>query len=103
MVMSNTPLLGLVGIIVVVAIIAAMAGLALSGTDLRVQLLFNQDVDGNSVIPAGSFTDNAKSAGIGFTASWQNTLDVDLRYNAFFGDGDLTDRDNVSVGIKYRF
>jgi hypothetical protein len=76
---------------------------ALSGTDLAVQLLFNQDVDGTSVIPAGSFTDNAKSAAIAFTASWQNTLDLDLRYNAFFGDGDLTDRDNVSIGVKYRF
>lgn len=76
---------------------------ALSGTDLVVQLMFNHDVEGTSVIPAGSFSDNAKSAAIAFNAIWQNKLEVQVRYNDFFGDGDLIDRDNASLSLKYRF
>jgi hypothetical protein len=72
---------------------------------LIVALLFNHDVDGTSVIPAGSFTDNAKSAAISLKGSWQTKFEVDLRYNWFFGnkESNLTDRDNVSVNFKYRF
>ena len=78
---------------------------ALSGTDLIVNFLFNHDVSGNSVIPAGSFTDNAKSAAIAIRASWQNEIEAELRYNTFFGNdfSGLTDRDNISLTLKYRF
>ena len=76
---------------------------AFSGTDLIVALLWDHDVDGNSAIPAGSFTDNQKKAGVSLTASWQNVFEVEFRYNNFSGGGDLTDRDNVSTTFKYRF
>ncbi len=80
----------------------------ISGTDLIVTLNFDHDVEGDSAIPAGSFSDNAKSAAIGFKASWQSELEAEIRFNAFLGDGgdDLTflnDRDNVTLNLKYRF
>ena len=80
----------------------------ISGTDLIVKLNFNHDVDGNSVIPAGSFSDGAKSAAIAFKASWQSEIEAEVRYNAFLGNGNdditsLNDRDNVSLNLKYRF
>jgi hypothetical protein len=74
-----------------------------SGTDLIAAILWDHDVNGNSAIPAGSFTDNQKKAGVSLTASWQNTFDVEFRYNNFSGAGGLTDRDNVSITFKYRF
>ena len=78
---------------------------ALSGTDLIVGFLYNHDVDGTSVIPAGSFTEGAKSAAISVLASWHSTIELELRYNAFFGDdaSGLTDRDNATLTFKYRF
>lgn len=76
---------------------------ALSGTDLVATVVFNHDVEGHSAIVAGSFEDNAKSAGFGLRAQWQNTLETEIRYNAFFGDSDLSDRDNVSLSFKYRY
>lgn len=76
---------------------------AISGTDLVATVIFNHDVEGSSAIVAGSFEDNAKSAGLGLRAEWQNTIEAEIRYNAFFGDSELADRDNVSLSFKYRF
>ncbi|MBW2369401.1 MAG: DUF1302 domain-containing protein [Deltaproteobacteria bacterium] len=79
---------------------------ALSSVDLTVKFTFNHDVDGVSAIPAGSFTEDEKSVGIGFEASWQNVLSFNMAYNNFFGAGDksaISDRDNVSCTLKYRF
>lgn len=77
----------------------------ISGTDLVVGLLFNHDVEGTSAIAAGSFTDNAKSAAVSFKGTWQSEVEVELRYNTFFGSeaSGLTDRDNISLTAKYRF
>lgn len=77
----------------------------ISGTDLVVGLLFNHDVEGTSAIAAGSFTDNAKSAAVSFKGTWQSEVEVELRYNTFFGNeaSGLTDRDNISLTAKYRF
>lgn len=78
---------------------------ALSGTDLIVGFLYNHDVEGTSVIPAGSFTEGTKSAAISVLASWHSTIELEMRYNAFFGDdaSGLTDRDNATLTFKYRF
>lgn len=74
----------------------------LSGTDLNVGVNFSHDVSGDSAIPAGSFTQDAKAVGLSLTANWQNTIEATLAVNQFF-DSRVADRDNVSLALKYRF
>ncbi|MEY8200231.1 MAG: DUF1302 domain-containing protein [Colwellia sp.] len=75
---------------------------AFSGTDLGVDIVYAQGVDGVSAIPAGSFTEDAKALGLTFNANWQNSIEASLGYN-YFSDSVLEDRDNVTFTLKYLF
>lgn len=75
---------------------------SLSGTDLGVSFVFSHGVDGVSAIPAGSFTEDAKSLGVNISANWQNTIEASLGFN-YFSDSVLEDRDNVTFTLKYLF
>jgi hypothetical protein len=75
---------------------------ALSGTDLKVGFVLSHGVNGDSAIPAGSFSEDVKSFGFSVGASWQNTIEASLGYNYFTGDK-LEDRDNVTLTLKYLF
>ena len=86
----------------------AIAGLIppLSGTDVIVTLNFGHDVDGVSPIAAGSFTENEKNGGIIIEGIWKNTVSVAVGYNLFWGGGNnsaISDRDNVTFNMKWRF
>lgn len=75
---------------------------AFSGTNLGVNLSFSHDVEGVSAIPAGSFTEGAKSLGLNLNANWQNTIEASVGANYFF-DSSAGDRDNLSLSLKYLF
>lgn len=75
---------------------------AFSGTDLGVNLSFNQDVEGVSAIPAGSFSEDAKTFGVSLVANWQSKIIATAGVN-YFMDSRLDDRDNISFSLKYLF
>ena len=75
---------------------------SLSGTDLGVSLSFSHGVDGVSAIPAGSFTEDAKSVGLNVSANWQNTIEASFGFN-YFTDSVLEDRDNATFTLKHLF
>lgn len=75
---------------------------SLSGTDLGVSFVFSHGVDGVSAIPAGSFTEDAKSLGVNISANWQNTIEASFGFN-YFSDSILEDHDNATFTLKYLF
>ena len=78
----------------------------LSGTDVTATIAWSHDVNGLSAIPAGSFTDGARSLGLTLEALWQSRISVAVSYNSFFWDDNETglgDRDNVAFVFKMFF
>ena len=65
---------------------------------------FLHDVSGNSPAPSGPFADGRTALTIGLRADYLSRWQADLGYTRFAGDGnELSDRDFVSVSVKYSF
>ena len=65
---------------------------------------FLHDVSGNSPSPSGPFVDGRTALTLGLKADYLSRWQADLGYTRFAGDGnELSDRDFVSVSVKYSF
>ena len=65
---------------------------------------FLHDVSGNSPAPSGPFVDGRTALTIGLRADYLSRWQADIGYTRYAGDGnDLSDRDFVSVSLKYSF
>lgn len=76
------------------------AGVALSPT-----IRFAHDFKGNSH-RTGNFLENRKAATVGLSALYNQAFETAIAYNAFWGAKSsnlLTDRDNVTLTLKYSF
>ncbi|MNQ81553.1 hypothetical protein D3C85_965790 [compost metagenome] len=76
-----------------------------AGVNLSPYLVFKHDVKGVSNM-TGRFNEGAKAQTIGLRASYQNNIQTELQYTAFFGAGQenrMRDRDNVGFNVKYLF
>lgn len=75
------------------------------GTDLKVPFTFKKGVSGDSSL-LGSYIEGRDSLGIQFDFNYQKVWNLILGYTTFIGDyknQPLTDRDNVSFALKYKF
>lgn len=75
------------------------------GVDLTVPVNLSQGVDGKSSLP-GTFSEGASSLGVSAQFTYLNNFQTEIGYTAFFGDVEdnaLTDRDFVSLNVKYSF
>ncbi len=69
------------------------------------QLLFGQDVNGNSDY-TGSFMQGRRTAMLGLNTIYNQSLEMDLAYNIYWGGGPanlMADMDNVTLVLKYSF
>lgn len=76
-----------------------------AGVTLNPVVRFAHDVDGNSH-RTGNFHENRKSATVGMNAVYNNEFDVGVAYNSFWGAESsnlLSDRDNLTLTLKYSF
>jgi hypothetical protein len=77
-----------------------------AGVNLRPQLAFSHDVNGNAPQPGGNFVEDSKALGLSIDAVYLNQYTASIGYTNFF-DGEpfheLTDRDFVSASISYSF
>lgn len=76
-----------------------------AGVTLNPVIRFAHDVDGNSH-RTGNFHENRKSATVGMNAVYNNAFDVGVAYNTFWGAESsnlLSDRDNLTLTLKYSF
>jgi len=80
------------------------------GMDVDVPIYFSHDVDGygNSIALNNGLKEGVKSASIGFDAHYLTNWTISGKYAWFFGNDDpidkvLSDRDNISFTVKYRF
>ena len=80
------------------------------GMDVDVPITFKHDVDGygNSIALNNGLKEDQKTASIGFTANYLSNWTIEGKYNWYFGndrpeDKVLSDRDNISLAVKYRF
>jgi len=78
----------------------------LSGTDLIGVIAWSHDVDGYSVIQAGSFNGGSKALGFSLEGIWQQTFSLGLYYNFYWWDDQqlqLGDRNNAGIILKAFF
>jgi hypothetical protein len=80
------------------------------GMDVDVPITFKHDVDGygNGIALNNGLKEDQKTASIGFTANYLTNWTFEGKYNWYFGndkpeDKVLSDRDNISLTVKYRF
>ncbi len=69
------------------------------------QILFGQDVNGNSDY-TGSFMQGRRTAMLGLNTIYNQSLEMDLAYNIYWGGGPanlMADMDNVTLVLKYSF
>ena len=65
---------------------------------------FLHDVSGNSPAPSGPFVEGRTALALGLRADYLSRWQADLSYTRYAGDGnELSDRDFVSVSLKYSF
>lgn len=79
-----------------------------AGLNLKPQIRFAHDVDGNGVI-GGNFMEDRKSATVALNAEYAGNWTFGIGANAFWGRDELNegnqlaDRDNVFANVKYSF
>jgi hypothetical protein len=76
-----------------------------AGVTLNPVLRFAHDFKGNSH-RTGNFLENRKSATVGLNAIYNQSFEVGAAYNTFWGAQSsnlLSDRDNVTLTMKYSF
>ena len=77
---------------------------AIGAAHLYPYVQFLHDVSGNSPAPSGPFVEGRTAITIGLRADYLSRWQADLSYTRLAGDGnDLSDRDFVSLSIKYSF
>ena len=77
---------------------------ALGGANLFPYAQFLHDVSGNSPAPSGPFVDGRTALTIGLRADYLSRWQADVGYTRLAGDGnELSDRDFVSLSVKYSF
>ncbi len=77
---------------------------AIGGANLYPYTQFLHDVSGNSPAPSGPFVDGRTALTIGLKADYLSRWQADIGYTKYAGDGnDLSDRDFVSISLKYSF
>ena len=77
---------------------------AIGGANLYPYTQFLHDVSGNSPAPSGPFVDGRTALTIGLRADYLSRWQADVGYTRLAGDGnELSDRDFVSVSVKYSF
>jgi len=77
---------------------------AIGGANLYPYTQFLHDVNGNSPAPTGPFVEGRTALTIGLRADYLSRWQADIGYTRYAGDGnDLSDRDFVSVSVKYSF
>ena len=77
---------------------------AIAGANLYPYAQFLHDVSGNSPAPSGPFVDGRTALTIGLRADYLSRWQADAGYTRLAGDGnELSDRDFVSVSVKYSF
>ena len=65
---------------------------------------FLHDVGGNSPAPSGPFVEGRTALTLGVRADYLSRWQADLAYTRYGGEGnDLSDRDFVSLSVKYSF
>ena len=77
---------------------------AIGSVNLFPYAQFLHDVNGNSPAPSGPFVEGRTALTIGLRADYLSRWQADVGYTRYAGDGnDLSDRDFVSVSVKYSF
>ena len=77
---------------------------AVGGANLYPYAQFLHDVSGNSPSPSGPFVDGRTALTVGLRADYLSRWQADVGYTRLAGDGnELSDRDFVSVSVKYSF
>jgi len=77
---------------------------AIGAVNLFPYAQFLHDVSGNSPAPSGPFVEGRTALTIGLRADYLSRWQADVGYTRYAGDGnDLSDRDFVSVSVKYSF
>ena len=77
---------------------------AVGGANLYPYAQFLHDVNGNSPAPSGPFVEGRTALTIGLRADYLSRWQADIGYTRLAGDGnELSDRDFVSVSVKYSF
>ena len=76
-----------------------------AGVNLSPFAVFKHDFAGNSH-QTGNFVEGRKAHTLGLKTGYQNRLETELQYTAFYGGGRnnaVRDRDNVGLNVKYSF
>jgi len=79
---------------------------AIGAWSLAPRFSWQQDVDGITPGPGGSFIEGRKAFTVGIQTAYQNSWQIDLSYTDFFGAGRwnlINDRDFVGGFVKYSF
>ena len=77
---------------------------AVGGANLYPYAQFLHDVGGNSPSPSGPFVEGRTAVTLGLRADYLSRWQADLSYTRYGGEGnDLSDRDFVSLSVKYSF
>ena len=77
---------------------------AIGAVNLYPYTQFLHDVSGNSPAPSGPFVEGRTALALGLRADYLSRWQADLSYTRYAGDGnELSDRDFVSVSMKYSF
>ena len=77
---------------------------AVGGANLYPYTQFLHDVSGNSPAPSGPFVEGRTALTVGLRADYLSRWQADIGYTRYAGDGnELSDRDFVSVSVKYSF
>jgi hypothetical protein len=78
---------------------------AIAGIDLRPNLSWQHDVDGNGPGEGSAFSEGSKAISVGLDASFNNTYNASLAYTDYI-DGDYGtrgDRDYLSISLGVTF
>lgn len=81
---------------------------AVNGVNLFPSLSFQHDIGGTTPLPLGNFIEDRAGVTAGLRATYQNDWAAEIQYSNFFSIGNgqynqLTDRDLISVNVKYSF
>ena len=77
---------------------------AIGATHLYPYAQFLHDVSGNSPAPSGPFIEGRTALTVGVRADYLSRWQADVSYTYYGGDGNgLSDRDFVSLSVKYSF
>ncbi|MER2493742.1 DUF1302 domain-containing protein [Catenovulum sediminis] len=76
-----------------------------SGVNVTPRLVYSHDVKGTTPDPMFLFVEDRQSASLSLTFDYQNKIQFDMGYNAFWGglgnSNNFADRDYISFSIKY--